>query len=68
MTIEDDLLQDFRAMDDETQIEARRMFKNLARGFPRAPRLKIVRSTQINIIARHPTDDEPQPFPVLLGK
>lgn len=68
MTIEDDLLQDFRAMDDETQTEARLMFRNLARDFPRAPRLKIVRSAQISIIARQPPGDGPQPFPAPFGK
>lgn len=68
MTDEQEVLRSFRAMDDETQMEARMMFRNLARDFPRAARLQLVRNVDTGFIPLHPSGDRPKPPSILLGK
>ena len=64
MTIEEAVLLDFRAMDDETQREAAVMFRNLARDFPRGRKLQLVRNLASNVIALHPGHDGPHALPI----
>jgi hypothetical protein len=42
LELETVILAAFRKMDDETKHEAVEILKNLARDFPRAPRLRLV--------------------------
>lgn len=68
MTIENAVLRYFRAMDDETQVEAAKMFENLARDFPRDPRLRIVRAVEVDRVALPPLDRASQPFSIPFRK
>lgn len=68
MTVEEQVIRDFRAMDDETRLEAAAMFRNLARDFPRGPRLRIAGLIGVDTIALHPLEDTSKPGPVSLRK
>lgn len=53
MTDEQKILNSFRAMDADTQQEMVIMLQNIAREFPRPPKLRLVHSANIDIIALH---------------